>query len=564
MRARTVIVVALVGVAGYFGWKHRDQLSRVTDRAGDGIELPVVPRERPDPDEAIPRTPLSGPNGAEVELTLLHPPAAMYAGLDDDDDADETYRGLVEAMRAPNTRYDRDLSRAAREVAYQSALLGEAPPEAAMGFLLNASGAVETNALQFLMHTNVDDSRSIRRTIEGALARPLRGEGVVRIGVGEVETPGEKHTHHIAVLVTRRAYTIEPTPRSAPLRGTWALRGTLPPGYTDATASALYPDGRIASLELERDGDGFAIELPTGDVAGTVEVSIGGSDRNGPGKLLQLGVEVGHQPPRTMTIVVPPADPKLPTIEAAEAHALALLNADRVRFGLPALIGDPELAKIARHHSEEMRDRGYFAHRSPTTGLSSDRLAAARYRSTSSAENIALNDSLTEAEVSLLGSIGHRRNILSPALTHVGIGVARATTGEHSDWHLTQLFATPVEIIDIDKVAAELFVEVNLARVEAGVPAVRPDATLSSIAQRNAGTAADGRLEGLAQLVVADLREVDDRAAGVSVQAVYTLDQFDVPSTALLPDVTAVGLGVLQSDDDLHGRIGVVLIGARE
>src|SRR5207247_2570955 len=95
-------------------------------------------------------------------------------------------------------------------------------------------------------------------------------------------------------------------------------------------------------------------------------------------------------------------------------------------------------------HSADMRDHGFFGHRSPTSGGPQDRLASARYLVTSSAENVALEQSVHAAEVNLFASLGHRRNILSTDVTRVGIGVAARDTEGRIEWHLTQLFATPI------------------------------------------------------------------------------------------------------------------------
>ncbi len=565
MRARLALLLALVA-AGYLAYTFGPRLLRGPDKDEAAPPSDTVPAPEPTPadEPQIPRRPISAPDGAEVQITLLGAPAPRYAGRDEDDDADETYRAIVHELRVPGLRYDRDLSRAAREVAYQSAVLGRPPPESAMTFLLHASGAPELSAQQMLVHTNIEEARALRDTIERAVKARPGGRGTLRIGVGEVSTPDEVHTNHIAVLLTIRDYEIAPTPRFAPPNAQWTLRGTLPADYQDATASALYPDGRIESLELSLSGRDFEVDAPTGADEGTLAVSISGSDRNGPGKLLQLTVAIAREPPRSTTVFIPIPEPEFSTMDAAEAFALNALNSDRERFGLLALVPDPQLAAIARAHSEEMRDKRYFAHLSPTTGLSSDRLAAAGYRSRTSAENIALNDSLGEAESSLLGSIGHRVNILSPASTHVGLGVARRTEHGRLEWHVTQLFATPVEHLDPDRAAAQILSSINAKRAAAGQPGLRADADLAAIAQRNAAAAAAGDLEGLARRVGKQVREFDPRSAAISVHAVYGIEPFEPPPAMLEPTMTAIGVGVVQSDTDLHGRIGIILIAASD
>src|SRR3954453_16345679 len=53
----------------------------------------------------------------------------------------------------------------------------------------------------------------------------------------------------------------------------------------------------------------------------------------------------------------------------AEAQVLALVNAERAAAGCRALVADPALAAVARAHSQDMRDRGFFSHQNPD-GLS--------------------------------------------------------------------------------------------------------------------------------------------------------------------------------------------------
>ena len=57
------------------------------------------------------------------------------------------------------------------------------------------------------------------------------------------------------------------------------------------------------------------------------------------------------------------------------------------------------------------------------------------------AENIAYNYSEDPADMvqQWMNSEGHRKNILTPGLTHIGVGIARGTDGS---WFGTQDFLT--------------------------------------------------------------------------------------------------------------------------
>ena len=76
--------------------------------------------------------------------------------------------------------------------------------------------------------------------------------------------------------------------------------------------------------------------------------------------------------------------------------------------------------------------------------VAGDRLHRADYAFAFAAENIARSTSLWEAMASLMRSPGHRRNLLSPEVTHGGIGVAIATDAHGERTYLvTQVFARP-------------------------------------------------------------------------------------------------------------------------
>ena len=125
------------------------------------------------------------------------------------------------------------------------------------------------------------------------------------------------------------------------------------------------------------------------------------------------------------------------SLSAQEQKALNLLNQDRKRNGLSALSVDPALSAIARKKSEDMRDKGYFAHESPTYGSPSNMLKHFGYAFSAVGENIAHHATVDKAQAAFLSSDGHRRNILSSSWTKVGIGVCYDRSGYV---YVTQLF----------------------------------------------------------------------------------------------------------------------------
>jgi uncharacterized protein YkwD len=131
-----------------------------------------------------------------------------------------------------------------------------------------------------------------------------------------------------------------------------------------------------------------------------------------------------------------PAPAAVPADLGAEDLVLALVNAERAAAGCGALSGDAALASVARAHSADMRDRGFFDHVN-LDGLDPfDRAAQAGL--SARAENIAYGQPDAAAVMDAwMNSPGHRANILDCGLTRLGIGMADGSGGP---WW-TQLFA---------------------------------------------------------------------------------------------------------------------------
>jgi uncharacterized protein YkwD len=110
----------------------------------------------------------------------------------------------------------------------------------------------------------------------------------------------------------------------------------------------------------------------------------------------------------------------------SEAALLRLVNQERGLAGLAPLVADEALRTVAREHSQEMFTLGYFSHDSPVSGSPADRVRRAGIRFGIAAENLAYAPAVDVAHRSLMGSADHRRNILSPDLRRIGVGVVQS------------------------------------------------------------------------------------------------------------------------------------------
>lgn len=115
-----------------------------------------------------------------------------------------------------------------------------------------------------------------------------------------------------------------------------------------------------------------------------------------------------------------------------------LVNEEREKQGLSPLKYSKELEAVAYAHSKDMAEKNFFSHTN-LEGLSPfDRMSNAGLSYSYAAENIAAGQTTASAVMnSWMNSDGHRKNILNPNLTEIGIGVAN---GGSYGIYWTQLF----------------------------------------------------------------------------------------------------------------------------
>lgn len=118
-----------------------------------------------------------------------------------------------------------------------------------------------------------------------------------------------------------------------------------------------------------------------------------------------------------------------------EREVVRLVNVERQKNGLSPLKEDWQLSRVARYKSQDMKDKGYFSHTSPTYGSPFEMMKSFGISYRSAGENIARGQKTPEAVVNAwMNSSGHRANILNKSFTHIGVGYV----AEGNYW--TQMF----------------------------------------------------------------------------------------------------------------------------
>jgi Cysteine-rich secretory protein family len=113
----------------------------------------------------------------------------------------------------------------------------------------------------------------------------------------------------------------------------------------------------------------------------------------------------------------------------SELQLFEALNRERTAQGLSALHWDNALFKAARQHALRMANLNMLEHQLPSESSLQGRLAEAGARFSVIAENIAIGPNPQIIHAGWMDSPGHRRNILDPRLTAVGIAAVRGQGG---------------------------------------------------------------------------------------------------------------------------------------
>jgi hypothetical protein len=131
----------------------------------------------------------------------------------------------------------------------------------------------------------------------------------------------------------------------------------------------------------------------------------------------------------TLTVAIPPTTASADA--GVESQFVASINRERAARGTPALSVASDLTSIARRWSGVMADQGTLYHNpnvfSQVTSY------------TKAGENVGRGQSASSLHTAFMNSAGHRRNIVDPEFTQVGVGVV---VRNGTVW-VTQVFRRP-------------------------------------------------------------------------------------------------------------------------
>lgn len=157
----------------------------------------------------------------------------------------------------------------------------------------------------------------------------------------------------------------------------------------------------------------------------------------------------GPRAPIPPQVDVEPGKPITATVNGFENRIIEATNGFRSDHGLATLRPNARLIAIAQNHARNMARRDRYGD-SDRNGHVLDgknveyRIKAGGYPFARIAENVGYQLNRPDSVASMMdgwkNSRGHRRNMLEPELTEIGVGAAQGKSGR---WYFVQVFGRP-------------------------------------------------------------------------------------------------------------------------
>lgn len=474
-------------------------------------------------------------------------------------------RALAKRSGWPAPEPDARLFRAGTELAKIVPEDG-AVEDAVVQFALQRHGIVAPAPQLVVLWGSIDKPSDIVVHLAPRFIEILAGATPGRFGIGIARRRSDG-SGAIVFMFHPPGVELAPIPRAVAAGATITIDAVLDPQYRDPEILVTRVDGSIErpAIKPGRPG-GFTSEIACGARAGREQIELHARNALADTTVLaNLPVWCAVAPPRAMPTAPYRDTPPITTADDAEARLLASVQRDRAALGLAALVVDDRLARVARAHSEEMRQSRVVANVSPTTGAALERARSAQIKTSAVTELVNRASSARAAYDDLSGLPSTRATLMSPALTHVGIGVALgADVAGHRELFVTHmLMRVPATL---DRPRAVDLVRGKLTAARSGAKAAPQ---LSSYAQAFAERLAAGEPRDVAyQAIKAHIDSLGRTYRVVDRVITVTDDLETVDGARLFGSTTAsdpeLGIGIAQGTDGELGdnAIWVVVLAA--
>ncbi|MBN2802274.1 MAG: hypothetical protein JXR91_04180 [Deltaproteobacteria bacterium] len=195
--------------------------------------------------------------------------------------------------------------------------------------------------------------------------------------------------------------------------------------HFDAEAYLENPDGSVKKIKtyvLGKNSFSFSVQFKG---TGKYRLELQVTGKNGSETSLLVPIFSGIDIDLTPSFFPDNNDDDSPL----DAQLVNLINSVRQKHGLKILQRDKTLDMVARNHSKDMMQNGFFGHYSQTTGFLEDRLQKLQIFPAYMGENIAKSRTVLRTHHNLMNSPSHKIKILDPQFTHFGAGIIKTNDG---------------------------------------------------------------------------------------------------------------------------------------
>ena len=333
------------------------------------------------------------------------------------------------------------------------------------------------------------------------------------------------------------------------------LKGDTAPRFVSCQLFWTKPDGTAEKRPCHRRSFDENFELTA---AGAYRLEIMADAGSGPTIVAVVPLYVGVPEPLASGVTSTTIDP-----DEAEVRMLTLLNDARRAAGLNPLQADSELREIALGHTKDMVSHHFVAHVSPSTGSPEDRARRSGIVLSTFGENIAASGSPEVAHEGLMNSPGHRKNMLEPLFTHVGIAARKGDTG----LVVTMNFGRRPPLSALPTGTAQVEAAILALRESKGLAAPKVDAVYGVAAQAGADAYANGSsIPDVDKAIQRALqREIDRLQVNRPGVCSVTLDllerrQLNDLTTLTQPTLKSIGVGTRLRKDSKGTRLSTVIL----
>jgi len=291
------------------------------------------------------------------------------------------------------------------------------------------------------------------------------------------------------VIFVNRLVHLESLAKSFSKPGRVTIKGELSQGVGKSAIHITYPNGKVKSERLPKYAMGRFSYTEDFKKSGRYTVEILGKMDGGPKVAALFDLCIGS---KCASSLEPPPFRLVGgnNKNGVTKSIVAWVNALRAQYVRHALKSAPLLARIEQEHVDELAAENKISHVDKAGLDVGEKLKKSGVEVVAYGENLGKNSGLEALLLRLADSPSHRRNLLSPRFTHIGIGVNFSES--NNLWIVGQLFArlpkTTYQSSELVEPPLAFWKMIHQARDAKGLPPIHHLGRLARVARLTAST----------------------------------------------------------------------------